>query len=86
MLREIVELVPPTWKPRVPDTDSEPFVAKDEVATELTSPAEPIYREPCVRDVSLREDENVEDAVENRPPVNPIVVEVLAPYDVNGRI
>ena len=54
------------------------------VAVVPTRPVEPMYATPCDRDASLRALENVDEADENRPPVKPIVVEVLAPYAVNG--
>ncbi len=53
---------------------------------EFTCPFEPRYANPCDREGKYKDDENVDEAVENSPPVNPSVVEVLAPYDVNGRI
>ncbi len=49
------------------------------VAVVLSSPVDPTYAIPCDRDGSLSAPENVDDAVENRPPVRPSVVEVLAP-------
>jgi hypothetical protein len=56
------------------------------VAVVPTSPVEPTYAIPCDRDGSLIGPLNVDEAVENSPPVRPSVVEVLAPYDVNGRM
>jgi hypothetical protein len=48
----------------------------DDDAIVCTRPFVPVYVNPCVRDGRYRDDENVDDAVENRPLVNPIVVEV----------
>ncbi len=56
------------------------------VAVVPTSPVDPTYAIPCDSDGSLSGPENVDDAVENRPPVRPSVVDVLAPYAVNGRM
>jgi len=47
------------------------------VAVVPTNPVDPMYATPCDRDDSRRGPENVDDAVENRPLVNPIVVDVL---------
>lgn len=46
------------------------------VAVVPTSPVEPTYDRPCDSDVSLSGPENVDDAVEKIPLVNPIVVPV----------
>ncbi len=48
----------------------------DDEAIVCTSPFDPVYVNPCVRDGRYRLDENVDDAVENSPLVNPIVVDV----------
>jgi hypothetical protein len=59
----------------------------DEEAIVCTNPFVPVYVNPCVRDGRYREDPNVDDAVENIPFVNPIVVEVDTypdTVDVNG--
>jgi len=56
------------------------------VAVVLSSPPVPRYATPCDSDDSRSGPENVDDAVENRPPVRPSVVDVLAPYAVNGRM
>ena len=48
---------------------------EDEAIVE-TSPLLPVNAKPCVSPGRNREDENVDDAVENRPLVNPIVVDV----------
>jgi hypothetical protein len=69
-----------------PVHDTEPEHDAVVVAVVDTSPVEPMYANPCDRDDSRSADENVDDAVENRPPVRPSVVDVLAPYDVNGRM
>ncbi len=59
----------------------------DDDAIEFTCPADPMYANPCVRDGRYRDELNVDDAVENRPLVNPIVVDVeLYPVlTVNGK-
>ena len=54
-----------------PEHDTEPEQVAEVVAVVLSSPVEPTYVKPCDRDVSLRLDENVDDAAENRPLVNP---------------
>ena len=46
------------------------------VATEDTNPLLPANKAPCVSDGKNRDDPNVDDAVENSPLVNPIVVDV----------
>ena len=56
--------------------DVEPVHDTVVVAVVLTSPVEPTYATPCPRDDSLSGPENVDDAVENIPLVNPIVVDV----------
>ncbi len=56
------------------------------VAVVPTSPAPPMYATPCDRDVSRSGPLNVDEAVENSPPDRPSVVDVLAPYAVNGRM
>ena len=48
----------------------------DDEAIVDTNPFVPVYVNPCVRDGRYREDENVDDAVEKIPLVNPIVVDV----------
>ena len=48
----------------------------DDEAIEFTCPADPKYANPCVSDDRKRLDEKVDDAVEKRPCVNPIVVPV----------
>ena len=48
----------------------------DEDAIVDTSPLLPVNAKPCVSDGRKRDEENVDDAVENRPLVNPIVVDV----------
>ena len=48
----------------------------DDEAIVCTSPFVPRYVNPCVSDGRNRDDPNVDDAVENRPLVNPIVVDV----------
>ena len=60
--------------------------ASVEVETVETRPVEPIYEKPWDSDGNLSAEPNVEEAVENIPPVNPTTVEVDAPYDVKGRI
>ena len=57
-------------------TVREAFVANDVVATVCVRPPVPVYSAPCDSDVSRRGPENVDDAVENIPLVNPIVVDV----------
>ena len=49
-------------------------------------PTSPLYtaNSPLPSADSLNAPENVDDAVEKRPPVRPSTVEVEAPYDVNG--
>jgi len=44
--------------------------------TDDTNPPEPMNAKPCEREESLRADENVDEAVEKRPPVKPMTVEV----------
>jgi hypothetical protein len=46
------------------------------VATEETSPLVPVYSAPCPNYDKNKLEENVDDAVENSPLVNPIVVDV----------
>ena len=84
-LRDIVELLPPSNAPSVPDTDSDELVASDDVATVLTNPVEPTYVAPCDSDDNLRADENVDDAVLSNP-LTPStdVVELPHDCDVNG--
>jgi len=41
-----------------------------------SSPFEPKYVSPCVRDDIYSAELNVDDAVENSPPPNPMVVDV----------
>ena len=48
----------------------------DDEAIVCTSPLLPVYVKPCVSDGKYSDDPNVDDAVENRPLVNPIVVDV----------
>ncbi len=48
----------------------------DDEAIVCTSPFDPTYAKPCVRDGSNSDELNVDDAVENSPPVNPITVDV----------
>ena len=50
--------------------------ASVEVEIVETIPLEPVNAKPCVSDGRNRLDENVDEAVENSPPVNPITVEV----------
>ena len=50
--------------------------ASVDVDTVDTRPLVPMNEYPCVRDGRNRDEENVDDAVENRPLVNPIVVDV----------
>ncbi len=40
-LSEIVELLPPSWNPRVPDTESDALVARVEVDVVLSVPLDP---------------------------------------------
>ncbi len=56
--------------------DVEPAQDTVVVAVVLTSPVEPTYATPCPSDDSLSGPENVDDAVEKIPLVNPIVVDV----------
>ena len=60
----------------------------DDEAIVDTNPFVPVYVNPCVRDGRYRDDENVDDAVENSPLVNPIVVDVdtYPVFDVNGNV
>lgn len=45
--REIVELLPPSRAPRVPDTDRDALVARDDVATVCREPVPPtVYVTP----------------------------------------
>ena len=74
--REIVEFVPPSSAPSVPVTDSDEFVARDDVATVCVNPFVPVYSAPCPSDDSRSGPPNVDDAVEKIPFVNPIVVDV----------
>ncbi len=67
---------PPNIEPNVPVYESELPIVADVVATEETSPLVPANKAPCPRDDKYKLDENVDDAVENRPLVNPIVVDV----------
>ena len=67
-----------------PVHDTEPAHEAVVVAIVDSSPVLPTYVRPCVSDVSLSPDENVDEAVEKIPPVNPSTVDVDAPYDVNG--
>ena len=60
--------------------------ARVDVDTVDTNPLLPTNEYPCERDGRKRLDENVDEAVENSPPVNPITVDVEAPYVVNGRM
>jgi hypothetical protein len=48
----------------------------DDEAIVETNPFVPVNANPCDRDDRKRLDENVDDAVENSPLVNPIVVDV----------
>ena len=48
----------------------------DDDAIVCASPFVPRYVKPCERDGRNRDDENVDDAVENRPLSRPSVVEV----------
>ena len=57
--------------------DVEPVHDTVVVAVVLTSPPVPRYATPCPSDDSRSGPENVDDAVENIPLVNPIVVDVL---------
>ena len=59
-----------------PEHDTEPEHVADVVAVVLRSPVDPTYVNPCDRDVSRSADPNVDEAVENKPPVNPITVDV----------
>jgi hypothetical protein len=85
-LSESVVLLPPSWKPSVPDDESEEPTARVEVEVVFTRPVEPTYATPCVRDGSRSADENVELAVEKSPPPKPMAVEVLLypVFTVNG--
>ena len=56
--------------------DAEPEHDAVVVAIVFSSPVEPMYVKPCDRDESRSADENVDDAVENRPLVKPITVDV----------
>ncbi len=56
--------------------DVEPEHVTYVVAVELSSPVEPTYVRPCDNPGNLNAPENVDDAVENIPLVNPIVVDV----------
>ncbi len=74
--RDSVPDTPPRSDPNVPVYDSdEPAVIVD-VATLLTKPFVPVYRAPCPSVDNNRDDVNVDDAVENRPLVNPMTVDV----------
>ena len=70
-----------------PVHDVEPEHDTVVVAVVPTTPVEPMYATPCPRDDSRRGPENVDEAVENRPLVNPIVVDVLLypACTVNGK-
>ena len=57
-----------------PEHDTEPEHVADVVAIVLSSPVEPTYVRPCDSDDSRSDEENVDDAVENIPFRNPIVV------------
>ena len=48
----------------------------DDEAIVCNRPFVPRYVNPCDSDGRKRDDPNVDDAVENRPLVNPIVVDV----------
>ena len=58
----------------------------DDEAIVFSCPLVPVNANPCDRDGRNRDDENVDEAVENRPLENPIVVDVeLYPVlTVNG--
>jgi hypothetical protein len=60
--------------------------ASVEVEIVETNPVEPVYAKPCESDDNRSAELNVDDAVENNPPVKPIAVEVeLYPAtEVNG--
>ena len=59
-----------------PEHDTEPEQLAVVVAVVDSSPPDPTNVSPCDSEVSLRADENVDEAVENIPLVKPIVVDV----------
>jgi hypothetical protein len=68
--------------------EADPEHDADVVAIVERSPVEPTYVRPCVSDVSLRAELNVEEAVENTPLSRPSVVDVLLypVLTVNGNV
>ncbi len=76
MLSDSVPDAPPNICPIVPEYDRDAPIVGVDVATVLTRPDDPTNAAPCDSDDRYRLDENVDDAVENRPFRNPIVVDV----------
>ena len=76
VFRDKVPDTPPKNDPIVPEYVRELSMVAVVVATEDTNPLLPANKAPCVSDGKNRDDPNVDDAVENSPLVNPIVVDV----------
>jgi hypothetical protein len=66
--------------------NQERFTEEDAIV--FTVPPVPMYAKPCDKDDSRSDELNVEDAVEKRPPVKPMTLDVELPYvcDVNGNV